>query len=253
MEFSKWKRFEPCSAPKFPGDNRDWESLPIGVRLAPMLWMKGSLGPTRDSRGSEDRNHTFFSECRCVGLHWIKKTKGQRVCCTPESRSVASCHRPWKSCIWRKLRHSVAEHERRGGRFTGTCVLETSTKVERGIMSARNSLGRGSATGEYESWDGEIPRNNQSLQEISGWGLNIAHWGHFCVAEVLALEMFTGSESDRRDSQIDVRAWNGQRARLLVLILGWPGHAEGLWCLISWFHKWVSLFYKYTCKDMHVN
>lgn len=37
MEFSEWKRFEPCSAPKFPGDNRDWESLPIGVRLAPML------------------------------------------------------------------------------------------------------------------------------------------------------------------------------------------------------------------------
>lgn len=44
------------------------------------------------------------------GPHWIRKMKGQGVCCLPESCCVASSQHPWTSSIWRNLRGSVKEH-----------------------------------------------------------------------------------------------------------------------------------------------
>lgn len=125
-----------------------WESL---YGLLPMSLKKAAFGRNSDAASQNMK--------RCLSLQLL--------------------HPSTNSERWNTV---LPSHTWRSGGFTR--ILESSTKVEGGIKSASNSLGRGSATGAYESWDGELAR--RKLQEISGWRPSTAHWGHFCVAEVLA-------------------------------------------------------------------
>lgn len=61
--------------PKTPRWQHRRESFPVDVRLAPIFWMKGSLGPT--SRGSEDQNHTFPVSVTVLVFTESRKRKGR--------------------------------------------------------------------------------------------------------------------------------------------------------------------------------
>lgn len=148
---------------------------------------EGVIRTIQRQQGLREPEPHVSSERLCVSLHWIKKMKGQRVCCMPESRSAASCQLPEKAAFgrnsdaaWQNIKHCLLLlllHPSPSSVRWNIIPLSHLTRIyhmgrwslhshmhpwdfhkwskEGMIRSAWNSLGTGSATGVYESWDGE--------------------------------------------------------------------------------------------------
>lgn len=90
---SEWEHFELSSTPNVPGVNTNDKPPPPRLEVSFHVWNEGVMKTHLRCQGVARTKNTR----RRVDPHWMKKMKGQGVCCMPKRCSVASCQRPWKS------------------------------------------------------------------------------------------------------------------------------------------------------------
>lgn len=223
------KGLELCITPKLPRWQHRRENLLIDARLAAGFWMRGVIRTHRRQQGLRGPEPQVSGERRCVGPRWTKKRKGQKMLlhaweslCGPLPMSLKKLHLEGTQTQRDRTLNAAFHcgfcihlHPQSGGTSASSLSHLTGMRhVERWSLCSharpwdfhkrgmrdreclKTALAEDQQQVQWGSRDGEITRNNQSLQEISGWRWNAAHWGDFCAAEVLASEKWERTEKN---------------------------------------------------------